>query len=334
MKKLFLLVVVAIMGTTSLFAQGSLLATLSHNGNVSVFYGTEALRKAYAAADHGDVITLSSGSFISTNITKAVSIRGAGCGIDSTITTEPTIITGDFDINIADTVANHLTLEGIYSNSSIHYVGTLKNAMFLKCRFKNISYGNLKTDFLKDASFIHCRIADGLTLNHNSSASCINSAINEPNSLGDTSNFEFINCVVRMISSGKHARSSSFKNSIINYNSQLSSNDSYYNNIGLGSPSIFSNATNSTNKFVSDISTVFKTYKGESFSKLDSERFELTEEAQTKYLGSDGTQVGIYGGSLPYDPIPTNPQITKCKVAAKSTADGKLSVDIEVRAAE
>ena len=49
--------------------------------------------------------------------------------------------------------------------------------------------------------------------------------------------------------------------------------------------------------------------------------------------GTDGTEVGIYGGSLPYDPTPTNPQITKFNVAAKSTADGKLSVDIEVNSA-
>lgn len=50
--------------------------------------------------------------------------------------------------------------------------------------------------------------------------------------------------------------------------------------------------------------------------------------------GTDGTEVGIYGGSLPYDPTPTNPQITKFNVASKTTADGKLSVDIEVKSAE
>ena len=67
---------------------------------------------------------------------------------------------------------------------------------------------------------------------------------------------------------------------------------------------------------------------------MDTETFHLTEAAQTAYLGLDGTQVGIYGGSMPFDPIPTNPQITKCKVAQKSTTDGKLSVDIEVKTAE
>lgn len=59
--------------------------------------------------------------------------------------------------------------------------------------------------------------------------------------------------------------------------------------------------------------------------------YQLTDEAK-KYIGDDGTEVGIYGGSLGFDPTPTNPQITKFNVAPKTTADGKLSVDIEVNA--
>ena len=66
----------------------------------------------------------------------------------------------------------------------------------------------------------------------------------------------------------------------------------------------------------------------------DNEKYELPEEAQSQYLGTNGTQVGIYGGTLPFSSTPTNPQITKCNVAAKSTADGKLSVDIEVSSVE
>ena len=85
---------------------------------------------------------------------------------------------------------------------------------------------------------------------------------------------------------------------------------------------------------LSNAANVWVSNNGADLEKLDSETFELTDEAKTKYLGTDGTEVGIYGGNLPFDPTPSNPQITKCNVASKSTADGKLSVDIEVRAAE
>ena len=102
--------------------------------------------------------------------------------------------------------------------------------------------------------------------------------------------------------------------------------------IGTYSSNLFNNLTNTTNHAISgDGSDFFLTYTG---TYTDNETFELTEEAQAQYLGLDGTQVGIYGGNMPFDATPTNPQITKCNVASKSTADGKLSVDIEVRAAE
>ena len=95
-------------------------------------------------------------------------------------------------------------------------------------------------------------------------------------------------------------------------------------------------SSNSTNKYVEDITSLYKTYKetGRNSFISDVYNFELTETAVATYLGNDGTQVGIYGGNLPYDENPTIPQITKCNVASKSTADGKLSVDIEVKAAE
>ena len=66
----------------------------------------------------------------------------------------------------------------------------------------------------------------------------------------------------------------------------------------------------------------------------DDNDYKLTEEAKALIKGTDGTEVGIYGGNLPFDPTPTNPQISKFNVAAKTTADGKLSVDIEVKSAE
>ena len=80
---------------------------------------------------------------------------------------------------------------------------------------------------------------------------------------------------------------------------------------------------------------VFKTYKNnDSGTFTDDETFELTDEAKTTLLGLDGTQVGIYGGNMPFSATTTNPQITRCNVAAKSTADGKLSVDITVSVPE
>lgn len=57
----------------------------------------------------------------------------------------------------------------------------------------------------------------------------------------------------------------------------------------------------------------------------------LTDEAAAKYLGSDGTQVGVYGGEIGFTDVPSNPQILSKNIATKSE-DGKLSIKISVEA--
>ena len=333
MKKFFVSLVALVCATLS-FAQGSLLATLSHDGKVSTFYGSTALRDAHNAAANGDIITLSSGTFVAVDITKAVTIRGAGMEVDTVHNVLPTTITGDFNINIADSVSQNLTLEGIYHNQTISYT-QVKRPKFLKCRFRNFYnsyYGNGVR--ITDAQFIHCRIANRLMLISDCSASLVNCIVNEPYCGSQTtSNFEFRNCVIR----NYNVYSSAFYNCILdadrNGDYLEGSNVAYYCVASYNNTNAFSKIPNSTNK-VTTCEELFKTYKGGDLEKQDSEKFELTESAKKKYIGTDGTEVGIHGGMLPFDSTPSNPQITKCNVAAKSTADGKLSVDIEVKAAE
>lgn len=355
MKKILLSFVAFVFATVCL-AQGSLLATLSHEGEISAYYGASALKAALTAAADGDVITLSSGQFTAVDITKAITLRGAGMSIsnDSTNTHESTIIQGNFQINLADSLQGRIIMEGMYINGNVTYVGTLKNAQFLKCRFNGLESGTNGT--ITNTSFIHCRFADYCKIASNSNASFINCVVNGIQQINSSSNIEMANCFVHFSSlSGntyttpKYCINTYFKNCILTYhNSNYSSSYCYlptsctaYNCIGLGGNNIniFGNIAykNNTNTWIgTDGSTTFKTYKDFNTTNLisDSEAFELTDEAKAKYLGVDGTQVGIHGGNLPYNEQPSTPQITKCNVAAKSTADGKLSVEIEVKAAE
>lgn len=351
MKKMILSLLAAMMAATATFAQSSMLATLSHDGEISTYYGATALRDAYNASQHGDIITLSSGSFSAVNIEKALTIRGAGMQVDTVAKTYPTVITGDFTISIPDSIEQRLTMEGLYHNSRINVNGTLKNASFLKNRFYGFTAKNSSTR-MKNLTFIHCRIASYFFLPEESSASCVNCFISNAYSYSSTSsNFEFTNCVLRnsgnmsvyyySTSSWSYMSniiSSTFNNCIIyavnggSSSDKISSSCTAYYCVGKSSYSIFEGIPNTTNtRLTGDLNTLFKTYTG---SYNDNETFELTDDAKTKYKGADGTEVGIYGGNLPYNPTPSNPQITKCNVAAKSTADGKLSVDIEVSAAE
>ncbi len=325
------------LGATHLFAQSSMLATLSHDGEITTFYGATALKEAHNAAKAGDVINLSSGSFVAVAITKPLTIRGAGMTLNEVTQTEPTVITGDFDINIPNDATGRLTLEGLYHNHTIRYYNNLTNATFIKCRFK--VFGPSGTASLKNATFIHCRLINNssfpsIELTENSSASMVNCIVMLPScSSYYTSNFEFQNCIVYNRSWNNNIYSSSFRNCILlgNSGTMVSSNIAY-NCIGIDTAAdVFMNIPNSTNKSAVGWDVFTTTKDGWPDDNTD---YILTETAKTTYKGTDGTEVGIYGGNLPYDPTPSNPQITKFNVASKSTADGKLSVDITVQGAE
>ena len=348
MKKLFFSLVALVVATMS-YAQSSVLATLSHEGEISTFYGAGALKRAHAAAKHGDVITLSSGSFQAVDITKAVTIRGAGMQVDTIAKIYPSVIVGKYVIDVADTLEQHLTMEGVYcDNNTVTVYNRLKNATFIKSRFYRFTsfYGETNgSGFMINLAFIHCKIAKEFN-NYNSSntVSFVNSVIMNPvvNYNGYTNNsFEFTNCVIRWdgtVNSCYPSNSSHYaiyRNCILSCSSSstISNTNLIYNCLGICPLNMFANFGSQgvflyTTKSVSD---VFKNWGG---IYNDVQSFELKDEAKTKYLGDDGKELGIYGGNLPFTPNPTNPKITKFNVASKSTADGKLSVDIEVKAAE
>ena len=209
----------------------------------------------------------------------------------------------------------------------------------MKSRFKRIEY-NPAGGELPNATFIHCKISEILELGENSSASCINCVIVSPECYSTTtSNFECINCILYKGNSWYCFHSSSLRNCILvadQENRIPSSTTAYYclclSNTGCDG-GIFGNMSNNTN-WIKNIEWENQFFESGNCQYYDDEKYELSEEKQKSYTGTDGTQVGIYGGNMPFDPIPSNPQITKCNVAAKSTADGKLSVDIEVNGAE
>ena len=343
MKKFLIsLVMLLNLSVAGLFAQSSLIATLNHEGNISVFYGGYALQQAHKAAQHGDAITLSSGNFMATNITKAITLRGAGMEIDTLNNVQPTIIAGDFTIQIADSVSQKLMMEGLFSNFTITVKNTVRDARFIKSRFNRFSLdnGSYTQGYLKNCSFLHCKITENIYFSSNGSdCSFVNSYVRLSNE--DKSSLQLTNCIVRTSENRRlddATPACSFINCIIvgnhtNDSDYLPNTASAYNCVAVNcyNNNCFRRIPNSANQH-STYEALFKEYKGTYNEGVTT--FELTDEAKTKFLGTDKTQVGIYGGNLPYDPITTNPRITKCNVAAKSTADGKLSVDIEVKGVE
>lgn len=335
MKKLFLTFVAAIVAVTTMQAQVTLVATLTHDGNVTPYYGVNALDEAHAAAADGDIITLSSGTFKCTSITKAVTIHGACMERNTEKGIEPTFISGVTKVEIPDDVDTILNIEGIYFKHEFWIQNNLNNAVFNKCLFTKF----INNYTVTNAFFSACKIKD-IIFAHGS-AVFTNCYVNNPRTSKSSSSLEFINCHVRLSDqSNADVQNSIFVNSVIQQTSddQLTSTNIANNCIGIttylsSNYNIFTYLNSSTgNRWLGSDFSCYVSYQGS--DDIDTEQFLLTDEAKAQYLGNDGTEVGMHGGVMPFNPIPLIPWISKCNVANRATADGKLSVDIEVSVPE
>lgn len=321
MKKFFvylMAVVTMAVCSVSAFAQNTLVATLTHGDEIRMFYGTNALQQACSAATHGDVINLSGGNFQSTKITKAVAVRGTGIH-----DANPTYIVNDFDVEIPVNVTEKLSFEGCRITNTMTIKGTLSNAYFLKNSLAGVSVfsSNGKMD---NGMFVNCDVY-GMSLYGQSTAQIINSYVEHFSNSGKLASFvncvintnghahlykccQFVNCIMYGMSGGYFPSTCSAMNCV-----DVSGYKNALNNISLKENC---------------------SYAGMDIFQESNVWNDLTDEAKAKYLGIDGTPVGKFGGMIPYNMTPSYPQITKMNVAAKTTADGKLSVEIGVSAAQ
>lgn len=342
------------------YAQSPLVATLNHNDTISVYYGIDALSSAYSAAVNGDVITLSSGGFSApSKIAKIITIRGAGMETDSVNKVAPTILTGDFHVYSPQATSStwHLTIEGIHHDGKIYYGyrgGTydyfdLTNAQFIKCRLNEFVCSSTVTNYIsvdiEGVKFIQCKIKNITALGN---ATFLNCYVGAPGCAytGSTTykmSYECFNCVVYGSLHPSHVNNSLFVNSVLIGGNPLDKTNMAYNCIGVYTANsdtvnhVFSNLPdNLSNVCYRKVGEVFdtKTFDANGTDNYsDADTYQLLESIRTKHLGTDGTEIGMYGGALPYTPLSALPRIKKFNVAPQSDGEGKLKVEIEVSAA-
>lgn len=327
-----------VIGATA-FAQQQM-ATLNHNDTITVFYGNYALKDAHNAAVAGDIVTLSPGTFEKCDITKPITLRGAGATIDTIAGTYPTIIAGNFKLDISKDPEHCLTMEGICISQQVT-VNKLYNAKFIRCNMYVMWHTDSNTVpalVAENIEIINCIVQD-LRLQHVSNESSF-TFVNTILVYGSEANLpvQFINSLV--ILNNTCNKASAYNSIITRYGSNpiFSSSSNAYNCIFIKNNneySIFGNTTNNTNVIYRNLNEVFETLHSCTSSNFSfDERYILKEEIATSFLGSDGTEVGIHGGMFPFDTRPSYMVVKKCNVANKSTIDGKLSVDIEVMVEE
>ncbi len=314
----------SVVGTKNALAQNQV-ATLQHNDTITgVFYGQNAYSLAYDAAVDGDVITLSSGTFNAVTISKAITVRGAGCVLDTLTNVLPTIIPGNFDLR-----ANNIIFEGIWFTGQVYisYWGGYSNSTFTKCNINQI-YNNYYTEMF--CQFNNCIINDYVSYKHHGT-SIVNSVVRfTAYTHTDIYNPTSIYNSVIVFDSTLAI------NNIVAYNSIIAtasghnvSNNTFFNCIGIktGETSLFEGQVNTTNMVVNNYSEVFETFDGTiSYNNI----YQLKSDIATSFLGHDGTEVGIYGGISPYKTRPSYMILKNCNVAGQTDENKKLNVEMEL----
>lgn len=346
MKKYFLLIVMCF-AALGVMAQTTRVATLTHAGVTTEYYGENAFVDAVKASVDGDLITLSEGLFKGTTINKSLNIRGNGVG--STLITSNVILDKSADEN----EENHwLNIEGITFNADIKIkepstsegLYVVKNLCMKRCDIKNFGFdGRWRQSTLKNCSFINCRITNGINLYNVCEVSFINSIVKGYCYYDGQENNPKVNMLNCVIITGKSPSEVTYlkaKNSVLLLNDgDGHSNGEWYifpPTVGFQNCVISGRLSYEVNKkfFFNNEIEQDKTIwmpMAEVFATLTSHSsYDATNDYQLKEITSkevDGTLLGIYNGEVPYTTTVTYPHFTTFNVAEKAV-DGKLSVEV------
>lgn len=360
MRKIFYAMAVLFGCNTVSFAQTSFIATLQHGGEFTHYYGAGALTTAYNAAENGDIITLSPGTFTSPGtINKGITLRGTGVEA-----TEKTYISGETTIRSTDSTMV-TTVEGIRFNAATKIENNATGAGQGTIKLiKNVFYelsatvaGTYSTDRGPTVRVYNCAINGSMTFNGNSypdflfyNSYVLNPHINSYRFSETTTTF--INCMINWTSSefiyygsgrNDYLRASScayylnFFNCIFNWTGAYGGTDtSYllpntatcYNCLSINKSTLFNNLVSGGNNWTADnAADVFVTYTN---SVNEGETFELTDAAKEAYIGTDGTQIGMQGGNYPYTTTVQYPIVTKFNADSQTDKAGMLNIEVEV----
>lgn len=307
-------------------AQDVQMVTLQHGDAMTAYYGHTAFQQAMGAAAKGDLITLSGGSFASATINKVVTIQGAGYVQDIDNNRYCTTFVNDLGIEIPEGESG-LVIEGVRFHNSVYAKGTIDNLIFRKCR---LGYLNLNDCNSKNCLIDRCRVGAFEPDEHSANLMVKNSVLGRIFSNEADAILLVQNSVVTN-NDYENNLTAQFRNCII-ATSFRASGCSAYNCLVSNNYGGFSTATQSNVWTIGsdEMNSLFT--NGDFFDFKDDWDYTLTSEAAAQYLGTDGTQVGIYGGTTPFTDIPSNPQVVSKEIAAESDANGKLSVKIKVEA--
>lgn len=333
MKKRFLLML-AIMAT-AMVTYAQQVATLTHDKTITAYYGGTALKEALTAAADGDVITLSDGVFDVTTIDKAVSIIGAGMEYVNGKHTKRTSLACSSTSYIKIAVDGVLNVMNVNFMQGLYLQKVLSSSNFVKCRFNGTTFNYTSSNTsanCKNVSFLQCRMS---YLHHKSGdVACYQNCLIEAESntssfkIDSGSSISFVNSTIQ--AAFYYCDTGTFVNSVLCYSGASTSYFTISSGNTCSATNCLSFVKSGSNNILANVQRTNCYHYASKWMFKDDSFYELTDEAKAAVSSSDGTEVGMYGGPYPYDPIPEGPRITKFNVAKSSDTENKLNVEVEV----
>ncbi|MDN3676462.1 hypothetical protein QWY90_03970 [Flavobacterium paronense] len=310
---------------------------LHHGSVITIFGGGDPFTAAYNAAVNGDVIYLPGGNLpYPSFIDKSLVIIGAGHYPAATVATNRTVLNGSLTIGEN---ADNLHLEGIEIVSTLSFNNNNKvdGVVIKRCRINIIGYGGDGTTPCLNNTIRECVINSYIDFSNAKSLLFSNNIIGgyiaNGTELGISNNIFLLNTFSYDFN---NIDNSSISNNIIlqqyagmtyiHIGCELST---FSNNIFAGTPSVASNT------FVNNYNNIAMTGL---FVNQTSNIFDYADDYHLvnplTYLGTEGSQVGIYGGLFPYKElgIPVNPNIISKTIAPQTNASGELNFQVQVKA--
>lgn len=336
MKKYLLTAVCIIMMSMTASAVSINKALLDHNGEVTLFDG-DKIQDAVDAAEDGDVIYLTLGSFKPFNVTKGITIKGTG---------EKSVIDGDVKISIPNSsTLNNSVLEAFVVLGSVTVTEPLANLTVRQCKVTssfdigaNVTKGTIErcqigsmsiSGAIQELTIDRCNIGNGFVLSSTiESMTATNTFISgflaDP---GAANNSTVVNCNLYF------TRCDNFSGTIINsIVGHVGYGTTLYSTVLVNSlirTKYFLYSNTSSTMYIGANSVQHNCYTVSS-SSLDTSTSALQANG---YLGNDGTVVGIHGGDTPYDDtnmfVPSVPKVTSSEIKldnVKKELNVKLTV--------
>ncbi|MEL0455545.1 hypothetical protein WJN01_04860 [Flavobacteriaceae bacterium SZ-1-7] len=335
MKREFLLSIVLLFVVVG-YSTAQKSVALHSNGTTTIFGGDTPLTEAYDAAATGDTLYVSGGNFVSpTTIDKGLVIIGAGFDTDSTAVTGKTYIyssavnSGRIEIG---SNASNLYMEGIHFQGGLFKTdAAITGFTLIRVKLNDLIFSNTGV-IPTNASIIQCDIANDVNIT-GVTYSVISNCILRGKILNSNSNVFKNNVITRSDGFGslQNCDSNTFTNNIFTAIHLLSDGACSYNNFqynifSQASPALGTGNTDLNNFKGIDIANVFVDF--------GSSDFHLLPDASSTYLGDDATEVGMYGGLLPFKEgaVPVNPHISFKSIQTTSDSNGFLNVSFRVEA--